>query len=215
MIPSSVRSARARSAPSLSLSPVPVRVLVLGTLLLSCSALSCSPPVRPPPLPLLAQVPTFALTDHTGRPFGSADLAGKVWVANFIFTRCPDICPLFTRKLAEVRTLSPSSIHLISFSVDPTFDTPPVLAAYAKSHGAIDPRWHFLTGDHAEIQRTVEQGMKIGMEGQPGAPPASIVHGSWFVLVDATMRVRGYYPMDEKSAPAKVARDAARLATEP
>src|SRR5438132_5892950 len=66
----------------------------------------------PPPLPTLGTVPEFALTDQEGQPFGSADLHGRVWVADFIFTRCPTVCPLLTDKMGKiqhrVRNLGPA-----------------------------------------------------------------------------------------------------------
>src|SRR5579871_2374559 len=57
----------------------------------------------PPPMPVLGKVPPFAFTDQYGKPFESTWLDGKVWVANFIFTRCPSICPVFTQKMFEIQ----------------------------------------------------------------------------------------------------------------
>src|SRR5437762_5488277 len=57
----------------------------------------------PPALPLLGAIGDFEMTDQDGQPFGSAELRGRVWVANFIFTRCPTICPLQTEKMYHVQ----------------------------------------------------------------------------------------------------------------
>src|SRR3712207_3863519 len=73
----------------------------------------------PPKLPHIAQVPAFQLTDEKGRAFGSSELEGKVWVANFIFTRCPTVCPRFTEKMSKVQHRTRNlggAFHLVSFS---------------------------------------------------------------------------------------------------
>jgi cytochrome oxidase Cu insertion factor (SCO1/SenC/PrrC family) len=91
----------------------------------------------PPSPPVLGALPAFRLTDQHGRPFGSQELAGRVWVASFIFTRCETVCPAVTRKMARIqdrtRNLEPA-LHLVSFSVDPEHDTPERLAE--RAHGA-------------------------------------------------------------------------------
>jgi protein SCO1/2 len=103
----------------------------------------------------------------------------------------------------------------VSFSVDPTFDTPEVLAAYARTHHAVSERWHFLTGDQSAMQKTVELGLKTAMEktGEKDGVPA-INHGSHFVLVDQAGQIRGVYDMNDADAVARVVRDAGRLAIE-
>jgi protein SCO1/2 len=169
---------------------------------------------------VLGQVPAFQLVDETGAPFDAATrLRGQVWVANFIFTRCPDICPTFTAKLALVQEKSarmkPAAPHLVSFSVDPTHDTPAVLAAYAREHGARPERWSFLTGDYGAVKAAVEDGIKVHMQetGKVGDVP-TISHGSHFVLVDRALRIRGYYDMNDADAVARVLRDAESVSKE-
>ena len=158
--------------------------------------------------PLYGTLADFQLVDQTGKPFGAADLRGKAWVANFIFTRCPTVCPVFTAKMAEVQKKT-SGVHLVSFSVDPGYDKPPVLAAYAAKHGADPARWTFLTGDIASIKRTVVDGLKIMVQENPDAedPGEAVLHGSHFVLLDGQMRVRGYYDSADAEATARMLRD--------
>jgi protein SCO1/2 len=175
----------------------------------------------PPPLPVLGNVPAFVLTDETGKRFDSAaQLAGQVWIANFIFTRCPDICPAFTAKMAIVQErtarLAPAAPHLVSFSVDPTHDTPEVLAAYAGQHGARAERWSFLTGAFAQVRAAVEDSLKVHMEqnGTAASGLPNISHGSHFVLIDASMRIRGYYDMNDADAVERIVRDAAAVERE-
>jgi protein SCO1/2 len=176
---------------------------------------------RKPAAPgVLGQVPAFQLVDETGAPFDAATrLRGQVWVANFIFSRCPDICPTFTAKMARVQEqsamMAPAAPHLVSFSVDPTHDTPAVLAAYAREHGARADRWSFLTGDYGAVKAAVEGGIKVHMEqtGKTGDVPM-ISHGSHFVLVDRALRIRGYYDMNDADAVARVLRDADAVSKE-
>src|SRR5687768_6434413 len=72
----------------------------------------------PPPLPIHAEIPTFSYTDQHGMPYGSEQLRGKVWAANFIFTRCPSICPLVTEKMRGIQHRSRAlgdGFHMVSF----------------------------------------------------------------------------------------------------
>ncbi|MET0406711.1 MAG: SCO family protein, partial [Cystobacter sp.] len=135
----------------------------------------------------LGTLPDFTFTRQDGQPFGRAQLLGHPFVANFIFTRCPTICPVFTQKMARVQKRTEGSrLALVSFSVDPNYDTPERLAAYATRHGADAARWSFLTGDYTRLQETVVGGFKIAMgredDDEDNIP--GIFHGSHFVLVD-------------------------------
>lgn len=170
----------------------------------------------PPPPPVLGAVPSFALTAQDGRPFGSAELSGRVWVASFIFTRCPTICPDITRKMARVeartRSLDPV-VQLVSFTVDPEHDDPARLAEYARLHRANPRRWTFLTGSTGAVRATVERGLRIAMGREAGDPsPAALSHGTHLVLVDREARIRGYYDPAEPDALERLVRDAALLA---
>jgi protein SCO1 len=171
----------------------------------------------PRPLPVLSQVPNFELTDQHGQPFGSKQLEGKVWVANAIFTRCPTICPLSTRRMFQVqhhaRGLGPW-FHIVSFSVDPENDTPDQLLAYAKQNKVSPRMWSFLTGDPEKLKNTLNQGLKIYMGKQRDSTDdlMSIGHGSHFVLIDTKMRIRGYYDPSQDDAVDLLLRDAGLLA---
>ena len=167
----------------------------------------------PDPPPVLGTLPAFRLTDQAGRPFGSDDLAGRVWVASFIFTRCPTACPAITRQMARVqgrtRNLEPA-LHLVSFSVDPGFDTPERLAAYAGAHRASPRMWTFLTGPAEAVRETVERGLRVSM-GDASDDPADVSHGTHLVLVDGAARIRGYYDPAAPDTLDRLVRDAALL----
>jgi protein SCO1/2 len=172
----------------------------------------------PKPLPSLSSVPDFTFADQNGERFGTAQLRGKIWIANAVFTRCPTVCPVSTQHMSEVQHRGRGLgeyLHLVSFSVDPEHDTPEVLNAYAKSH-RVSPRiWTFLTGDREELKRILNQGLKIymGKEDEGGDDLMSIGHGSHFVLVDTQMRIRGYYDLSSNGAVDSLLRDAGLLAS--
>ncbi len=174
---------------------------------------------RSQPLPQLGSLPDFSFTREDGSAWGSAQLRGHPFVANFIFTRCPTICPAFTRKMARVQKDTEPfgpGLQLVSFSVDPTYDTPERLAEYAKKHGANPARWSFLTGDYNRLKDTVVNSFKIAMgrESMDEADVLGIFHGNHFVLVDGAGQIRGYYESADDEAFERLLRDAARLARE-
>jgi protein SCO1/2 len=169
----------------------------------------------PPPPPALGAVPPFRLVDQAERPFGSGDLAGRVWVASFVFTRCETVCPGVTRQMARIqartRNLEPA-LHLVSFTVDPEHDTPARLAEYARAHRASPRMWTFVTGPADEVRAVVERGLRVGVGRDAADPsPAGISHGSHLVLVDGDGRIRGYYDPHAPDAVDRVVRDAALL----
>jgi len=162
-------------------------------------------------LPLIGTVPPFHLLDESGARFGPDRLAGRVWLANFIFTRCPAICPEMTERLVRVQRQLGDAVDLVSISVDPAYDTPERMRAFAEKHGALSPRWHFLTGDGTTTEETVSRGFKIGLT-RGSADPMSINHGVHVVLVDGQGHIRGYYDSTDPDARGRLVADARRLA---
>lgn len=178
-----------------------------AALLLGLLAVSCGDDA---PIPVLAPVPEFRLVDQGGEPFGLAELRGKVWVASFVFTTCPTVCPLLTTKMGNLqrRLEGREGLHFVSFTVDPERDTPDVLTRYAERHGADLRTWTFLTGETDAVRRAVVDGMRVAM-GERQAD-GDILHGTHFVLVDAEGRIRGYYRSEREGMDA-LARDIERL----
>ena len=198
--------------------PLPARLATLtartklGGVLLLLAAIAVSLTVvawrhlgarRNPPPPVIGRMEAFSLYDQRGKTFQLADLEGKVWVADFIFTNCQAACPMLTSKM---RTLQkhieeregavghPLPIRLVSFSVDPEVDTPDKLLAYANKWGVDQERWVFLTGPLADVNRAVTRGLKIPFEkGAADTSAFDVMHGEHFVVVDGKRRIRGYY----------------------
>jgi protein SCO1/2 len=151
---------------------------------------ACRHPATPP---VLGEVPAFRLVERDGEPYGSAELRGHVWVANFIFTTCPDICPALTAQMRRLDGLlaADERPERVSISVDPARDTPEVLRRYAEQHG-VGSDWTFLTGERQAIASLLMEGFHVAFadDGPPGQP---ITHSDRLVLVDPALRIRGYY----------------------
>lgn len=162
------------------------------------------------PLPVLGHLSGFELTDSQGQSFTQSQLKNKIWVADFIFTTCAGPCPVMTRQLASLYRsfLLEKDVDFVSFSVNPEYDTPQILAEYAKGFNADTNRWHFLTGSKDIIQRLAQSDFKIGSKEDP------IFHSEKFVLVDRTLRIRGYYEGTENEGRRKLLRDIAKLLKE-
>jgi protein SCO1/2 len=117
------------------------------------------------------------------------------------------------RELQQAAAQDGAKVQLVSFSVDPEHDTPPVLTAYAQQYGADLSTWRFLTGDLEVVRKTSEQGFKLALDGKPtpGADHLGLFHGSHLVLVDGTGEIRGYYRTSEDAQMTQLLKDAALL----
>jgi protein SCO1/2 len=130
-------------------------VVTLLLLAAAAPALAHDPPEEELVLPMLGPAPAFELLAQDRQPLALADLRGKPVVVTFIYTACPDMCPLLTQKLVAVQeALGPAfgrDVAFVSITVDPELDTPEVLAHYAGTHGADLDGWSFLTGEPEAI----------------------------------------------------------------
>jgi protein SCO1/2 len=170
-------------------------------------------------LPRLGTVGPFWLKDQDGATFSEASLDGRIWVAAFMFTRCPTVCPEMVRRMRGIQERAKAAgieLSLVSFSVDPENDTPEVLRAFATERGLDTGNWRFLTGDSSVIRDTAERGFKIGVDGTPkaGAEHYGITHGTHLVLLDSRRTIRGYYQSTDGERVDALLEDAARLARE-
>ena len=185
---------------------------------------------RSAPLPVIGQISGFKLTDQEGRAVTLADLRGKVWVADVIFTRCPGPCPKMTRHLAEVQAALPAGglVRLVTLTSDPDYDTPAVLKRYAENFGADPKVWSFLTGDKQELRRLAVNDFKFVVvekaANERTIPDDLFIHSTWFVLVDQRGGVRGwlddqgglhaYYDSDDPADRDRLLANAAQLLRE-
>lgn len=155
-------------------------------------------------------VPAFTLTERSGKPITLADLSGKIWIADFIYTTCTDTCPLQSAEMAKLQAelADVKNFRLVSISVDPTKDTPAVLKQYAARFKADAERWLFLTGDKEQVASLIQGGFRLSAAPlkQDGSD-AVILHSPRFVLVDSTATIRGYYDSRDRDALARLKRD--------
>lgn len=165
---------------------------------------------RSEPLPVYSEVGHFQLTDQNGRAFSGSSLAGKIWVADFMFTHCPGPCPRMTSQMHQVQeaTRRMPEVRLVSFTVDPANDSPAVLASYAKVHHASPERWSFLTGPQSTLNQLCRYVFKLG------EVDGSLTHSTRFVLVDQKSQIRGYYDTSEPDSISKLVEDIHELARE-
>jgi protein SCO1/2 len=180
----------------------------------------------PKPLPVYGKVADFTLTNQQGAPFSLADLRGHVWLADLIFTRCPGPCLKMTRQVKELQESLPASsqARLVTLTTDPTFDTPPILRAYADRFGADTNRWVFLTGTKAQIAQVAVNSLKLTvLEKEPAdrqSPNDLFVHSTIFVLVDKQAQLRGAFEttgddVDPRKVKARLLDAIQRLEREP
>ncbi len=139
------------------------RVLTRGFLATPAPAAAAAGSITPRPNRGIAPgdpVPDFTLTDQDGKAVSLSQLRGEPVAITFIYTRCPiaSACPMATAKFSRLDAmLSEKKFgQLISITVDPRFDTPQVLASYAKMMGAHPKRWRFLTGSPEAVARAAE-----------------------------------------------------------
>lgn len=159
---------------------------------------------RPPPLVLedYGELPAFVLRDETDHEFSQEALRGHVTIVSFIFTRCESICPVTStrmHKLQEKTAMAGDVIKLVSFSVDPSYDTPARLAAYASRFAADPARWRFVTGPIETIRALVQGPMMQSMEqtGVTASGAPDIAHNGHFLLIDTQLHIRGLYDSAE------------------
>jgi protein SCO1/2 len=158
--------------------------------------------VREPPAPPVQGVlPLFNLTNQYGQPMGSQQLEGNVYVANFVFTSCVSVCPLIVQSVKQLQGRFEESkipVRIVSFSVDPTTDTPEVLKAYGSRAGVDFSRWSLLTGSEIEV-RKVLAGFSLSLEPKRivDGGMMDIAHSQKLAIVDAKGAIRGFYGTDK------------------
>lgn len=159
--------------------------------------------ILPPAAPILFQLPNYELTNQFGKPFGSKDLSGKIYLANFIFTRCPSSCKEIIQAMSKIQKRVKglgTNVAIVTFSVDPEYDTPNVLYKYSRENQANPFVWSFLTGKKNEMENIVTGGFKLMMDKDKNNPDMlDIAHSEKIAFVDYQGRIRGFYSIDARS----------------
>ncbi|MFW5658821.1 MAG: SCO family protein, partial [Bacteroidota bacterium] len=145
---------------------------------------------------LFHRVPDFTLVNQDGDTVTQDDWRGNFIIVDFFFTTCPGICPRLSKAMVEVqqKTEGWTDVKLMSISIDPDYDRPDTLKAYAKRYDADHKRWSFLTGERETIFQLANMGM-LSIAGESDAPgnENGLIHDNKLILIDPDLRVRGYY----------------------
>ena len=162
-------------------------------------------------LPVIGRAANFTLTSQDGKPVALADLRGKVVAVTFIYTECPDICPLLTQKMVQVQDELGSDfgkkIAFVSISLDPEHDTPEVLKDYAQFWGAKLDGWSFLTGAPEAVGAVTRRYGVFFAKQKDG----SVEHSQLTTLIDADGQMRVQY-LGARFDPEEFRRDLVSLA---
>ncbi len=131
------------------------------------------------------KVPDFSFFNQDSLLITNNDYKGKVYVVEFFFTTCPTICPLMNQNLVSIQNEFKEfeDFGVASFTINPEFDTPSVLKAYAEKYGIVNLDWHLLTGNMDAIYELANKGFYIYAKEQEDAP-GGFEHSGMFALVD-------------------------------
>jgi protein SCO1 len=189
------------ASPTTLLSGKRVLLAMLGILGLAIGILFVAHWLREPD-PVLDDhgvLPDFSFTDETGATFTQEALRGHPTIFTFIFTRCPDICPMIAGRAERLQEKTQDrkgvAIKIVSISVDPDHDTPAALTEFAARYHADPTRWKFIVGPWEKTKELVTSAMKNEMERGPTL--GLVTHQGYFVLVDGDLHVRGFYDSNE------------------
>lgn len=154
------------------------------------------------------KIPDFRLISQEGKTITQANLEGKVYVANFFFASCQDVCKKMAVQMVRVNEAyrNNPTVKLVSYTVDPERDSVATLKRYADIYQANPNKWLFLTGSKKELYTLAQNGYKVSAMEAPGTVP-DFIHSEKLILVDKEKHVRGIY--DGTSA-----QDVDRLITE-
>ena len=172
-------------------------------------------------LPKYGEVKDFALTNQLGQTVTLADLKGKVWVADVIFTSCAGPCPKMTDQMAEIQKAFPAEapLRFVSITTHPENDTSAELKSYSEKFSADPARWHFLTGTKRELLQNLAIGSlklsAVEKEKELQQDPNDLfIHSTVFVLVDKRGQIRGFYESLEPGFQEKIRGDIRSLLSE-
>ncbi len=162
-----------------------------------------------PELPVINAVPAFEFTDQAGADYGSTNLEGKVWLASLLYTTCPGPCPRIVGQLARLMNgwKKHDQLRFVSFTVDPSRDSPGVLSDYAAAHDIDTARWALLTADESGLFPFIRQAFLVeaateitDLDDDEVDLLGPIAHSLHVFLVDGDSRLRGIYDTTDETA---------------
>lgn len=138
-------------------------------------------------------IDSFSLIDQNGNAFTREDIGDKVFISNFFFASCPDVCPTINGhlKIATEKLKNSTDILFLSHTVDPHNDSVSVLNEYAKSYEADYDQWKFLTGNKSTIYHLARDNYRAVIQEVPDTN--DFIHSEKVMLVDKDFQIRGIY----------------------
>lgn len=161
------------------------------------------------------KIADFSLTNQNGETITNEAYDGKIYVADFFFTRCKTICIAMAYNMSELQTYykNDKDIMFLSHSVTPVMDSVPVLKAYADNKGVINGKWNVTTGSKKHIYELARKSYFAVLD-EGNGDEDDFIHTEQFVLVDKDRRIRGYYDGTEKEDMKKIIADITLLKEE-
>ncbi|MFN3489683.1 MAG: SCO family protein [Emticicia sp.] len=147
------------------------------------------------------QIPAYELIDQKGLKFSSEQTKGKIYIADFFFTRCGTICPKISNNLTRIQSIfsADSNVIIVSHSVDPKYDSSAVLQKYAQKYDAKYGKWYFLTGEKKTIYDIAIKGYKLPVadasdyDNKIKSIDETFIHSEKLLLIDKEGYIRGIY----------------------
>ena len=154
------------------------------------------------------KVGTFNLINQNGNSVTEEDFIGKIYIADFFFTRCQTICPIMALNMSELQKyyLDDSEIKFLSHSVTPVMDSVQVLRAYADKNGAVDGKWEIVTGDKKHIYTLARKSYFAVLDEGDGGEQ-DFIHTEQFILIDKKGQIRGFYDGTDKQEMDRIYKD--------
>ena len=159
-------------------------------------------------------IPAFKFVNQYADTISNKSLDGKIYVADFFFTTCPSICPVMHRNMLNVykEFKADDNFRIISHTIDPKYDTVPVLKKYADKMGISGNTWWLLHGTKEETYQIAKNYL---VSVQEKNPQGEYIHDGYFILVDKQKRLRGTYDGTDPAQVTKLIADIKTLKTEP
>lgn len=162
------------------------------------------------------KVANITLQNQLGDTVSLDQLNGKVILIDFFFTHCASICPTLTRNMRhlqdalklrdDMKGIDTSFLQILSLTVDPSHDSPPVLKKYADHYGVNSDVWWMLTGEKKTIYDFALNELKLGLQDSVSVD-SNFVHTDYIALLDKNRVIRGYYHGTDSTAMERLAND--------
>ncbi len=161
------------------------------------------------------RISDFNLINQNGETITKEDFEGKIYVADFFFTRCQTICPIMAVNMKDLQEefKNDPDLKFLSHSVTPVMDSVPVLRAYADKNEAIDGKWEITTGDKRHIYELARKSYFAVLDEGDGGDQ-DFIHTEQFILVDQEGQIRGFYDGTEKEEMQRIIDDISILKRE-